>query len=165
MGGLLGGGFKYFSFSPLPEEIIKFDYNTFQMDWNHQLDGDLPNLGCVFRWFFTFYHDKSPSSHHLGEYVLELFPSIWSPKRPEIFAWLEVGDRIRLAEIIRRTWGSKAKKPSNYLLNQRLSLPIPSMYGIFAKHLGGLFLGGVPDGSTTWDGQTSPTLHDGYTLR
>lgn len=31
-GGLLGGGFKYFLFSPLPQEMIKFDYNTFQMD-------------------------------------------------------------------------------------------------------------------------------------
>ena len=35
---LLGGGFKYFLFSPLPGEMIQFDYcNIFQMGWNHQL--------------------------------------------------------------------------------------------------------------------------------
>ena len=32
----LGGGFKYFWFSPLPGEMIQFDQN-FQMGWNHQL--------------------------------------------------------------------------------------------------------------------------------
>ena len=51
-GGLDGWWFQIFFFSPLPEEMIKFDYNTFQMDCNHQLDDDLPNLGCVFWWFF-----------------------------------------------------------------------------------------------------------------
>ena len=34
----LGGGFKYslFSSNPLPGEMIKFDYNIFQMGWNQQ---------------------------------------------------------------------------------------------------------------------------------
>ena len=35
--GYLGGGFKYFLFSPLLGEMIHFDY-FFQMGWNHQLD-------------------------------------------------------------------------------------------------------------------------------
>ena len=36
----LGGGFKYFSFSPLPGEMIQFDEHVFQMGWfNHHLDG------------------------------------------------------------------------------------------------------------------------------
>ena len=34
----LGGGFKYFLFSSLPEEMIQFDDHIFQMGWNHQLD-------------------------------------------------------------------------------------------------------------------------------
>ncbi len=35
----LGGGFEYFLFSPLPGEMIHFDYcNIFQMGWNHQLE-------------------------------------------------------------------------------------------------------------------------------
>ena len=35
---ILAGGFKYFLFSPLPVEMIQFDYcNIFQMGWNHQL--------------------------------------------------------------------------------------------------------------------------------
>ena len=34
---LLVGGFKYFSFSPLPGEMIPFDEHIFQMGWNHQL--------------------------------------------------------------------------------------------------------------------------------
>ena len=29
--GYLGGGFKYFLFSPLPGEIIQFDEHIFQM--------------------------------------------------------------------------------------------------------------------------------------
>ena len=34
----LGGGFKYFLFSPLPGEMMKFDEHIFQMGWfNHQL--------------------------------------------------------------------------------------------------------------------------------
>ena len=33
----LGGGFKYFLFSPLPGEMIQFDEHIFQMGWNHQL--------------------------------------------------------------------------------------------------------------------------------
>ena len=34
----LGGGFKYFVFSPLHVEIIQFDEHIFQMGWfNHQL--------------------------------------------------------------------------------------------------------------------------------
>ena len=37
----LCGGFKYFSFSPLPGEDSHFDYsNIFQVGWNHQLDKD-----------------------------------------------------------------------------------------------------------------------------
>ena len=33
----LSGGFKYFLFSPLPGEMIQFDYsNIFQLGWNHQ---------------------------------------------------------------------------------------------------------------------------------
>ena len=36
---LLGGGFKYFLFSPLPGEMIQFDEHIFQMGWfNHQLE-------------------------------------------------------------------------------------------------------------------------------
>ena len=32
----LGGGFKYFLFSPLPGEMIQFDEHIFQMGWfNH----------------------------------------------------------------------------------------------------------------------------------
>ena len=34
---LLGGGFKYFFFEPLPGETIRFD-ESFQMGWNHQPD-------------------------------------------------------------------------------------------------------------------------------
>ena len=34
----LGGGFKYFSFSPLPGEDSQFDMHIFQMGWNHQLE-------------------------------------------------------------------------------------------------------------------------------
>ena len=34
----LGGGFKYFLFSPLPGEMIQFDEHFFQMGWNHQLE-------------------------------------------------------------------------------------------------------------------------------
>ena len=34
----LGGGFRYFLFSPLPGEMIQFDEHIFQMGWfNHQL--------------------------------------------------------------------------------------------------------------------------------
>ena len=33
----LGGGFKYFLFSPLPGEMIRFDEHIFQMGWSHQL--------------------------------------------------------------------------------------------------------------------------------
>ena len=34
----LGGGFKYFLFSPLSGEMIQFDEHTFQTGWfNHQL--------------------------------------------------------------------------------------------------------------------------------
>ena len=34
----LGGGFKYFLFSPLPGEMVEFDEHIFQMGWfNHQL--------------------------------------------------------------------------------------------------------------------------------
>ena len=37
---ILGGGFKYVLFSPLPREMIQFDEHIFQMGWwkNHQLD-------------------------------------------------------------------------------------------------------------------------------
>ena len=36
---LLGGGFTYFSFSPLPGEVIQFDDHIFQRGWfNHQPD-------------------------------------------------------------------------------------------------------------------------------
>ena len=34
----LGGGFKYFLFSPLPGEKIPILTNIFQMGWNHQLE-------------------------------------------------------------------------------------------------------------------------------
>ena len=34
---ILGGGFKYFLFSPLLWEMIQFDDHIFQMGWNHQL--------------------------------------------------------------------------------------------------------------------------------
>ena len=35
--GYLGGGFKYFLFSPLPGEDFQFDEHIFQMGWfNHQ---------------------------------------------------------------------------------------------------------------------------------
>ncbi len=44
----LGGGFKYFLFSPLPGEMIQFDYsNIFQMGWNHQLDDVSCELSCL----------------------------------------------------------------------------------------------------------------------
>ena len=33
----VGGGFKYFSCSPLLREIIQFDEHMFQMGWNHPL--------------------------------------------------------------------------------------------------------------------------------
>ena len=34
----LGGGFKYFVFSPLPGEMIQFDEHIFQIGWfNHQV--------------------------------------------------------------------------------------------------------------------------------
>ena len=33
----LGGGFKYFLFSPLFGEMIQFDEDIFQMGWNYQL--------------------------------------------------------------------------------------------------------------------------------
>ena len=37
----LGGGFKYFSCSPLPGEMIQFDEHMFQMGWfNHQPEND-----------------------------------------------------------------------------------------------------------------------------
>ena len=35
--GKLGGGFKDFLFSPLLEEMIQFDEDTFHMRWDHQL--------------------------------------------------------------------------------------------------------------------------------
>ena len=37
--GLLGGGFNYVLFPPLPGEMIQFDEHIFQMGWelNHQL--------------------------------------------------------------------------------------------------------------------------------
>ena len=35
--GLLGGGFKCYSFPPLPVEMIRFLTNIFQMGWNHHL--------------------------------------------------------------------------------------------------------------------------------
>ncbi len=39
---MLGAGFKYFFFSPLPGEMIQFDEHIFQMGWfNHQLE-------CIF---------------------------------------------------------------------------------------------------------------------
>ena len=34
---LLGGGFKYLLFSPVPGEMIESD-SCFQMGWNHQVD-------------------------------------------------------------------------------------------------------------------------------
>ena len=35
---ILGGGFKYFLFSPLPGEMIQFDEHIFQRGWfNHHL--------------------------------------------------------------------------------------------------------------------------------
>ena len=37
----LGGGFKHFLISPLPEEMIQFDERIFQMGWNHQLESML----------------------------------------------------------------------------------------------------------------------------
>ena len=36
----LGGGFKYFLFSPLFGDMIQFDEHIFQMGWNHQLEYD-----------------------------------------------------------------------------------------------------------------------------
>ena len=36
-GGVLGGGFKHFLFSPLFGEDVQFDENIFQMGWNHRL--------------------------------------------------------------------------------------------------------------------------------
>ena len=33
----IGGGFKYFLFSPLFGEMIQFDDHIFQRGWNHQL--------------------------------------------------------------------------------------------------------------------------------
>ena len=37
----LAGGFKYFLFSPLPGEMIRFDEHIFQMGWfNHQVDNE-----------------------------------------------------------------------------------------------------------------------------
>jgi len=35
---ILGGGFKYFLFSTLLGEMIKFDDHIFRMGWNHQLE-------------------------------------------------------------------------------------------------------------------------------
>ena len=49
----LGGGFEYFLCSPLPVELIQFDYYVFfQVGWNHQLvsynplktEGTFPHL-------------------------------------------------------------------------------------------------------------------------
>ena len=37
LGVILGGGFKYFLFSPIPGETIQVDEHIFQMGWNHQL--------------------------------------------------------------------------------------------------------------------------------
>ena len=39
----LGGGFKYSLFSPLPGEIMQFDWYIFQMCWNHQPVKDFAN--------------------------------------------------------------------------------------------------------------------------
>ena len=45
----LGGGFKYFLFSPLPGEMIQFDEHIFQMGWfNHQLGFQLRHVSSRF---------------------------------------------------------------------------------------------------------------------
>ena len=67
----LGGGFKYFLFSSLPGEMIKFDYsNIFQMGWfNHQLETppekvnlDLTNIPL-----------KHPKQDLLRRYYLDVY--------------------------------------------------------------------------------------------
>ena len=51
----LGGGFKYFLFSPLFGEDFQFDEHIFQMGWfNHQPVMFTPN-------FLSFYPDASGS--------------------------------------------------------------------------------------------------------
>ena len=42
----LGGGFKHFLFSPLPGEMIQFDY-IFQQGWSHQLVNPLISTNQV----------------------------------------------------------------------------------------------------------------------
>ena len=38
-------------------------FRTLEIEYLHS-----PKLGICLRWFFTFYHGKSPLKHHLGEY-------------------------------------------------------------------------------------------------
>ena len=78
--GYLGGGFKYFLFSPLPGEDFQFDEHIFQMGWfNHQgvlgipfvkfsgggseaasplflLDGDLGGVGGLMWYWWNFWN-------------------------------------------------------------------------------------------------------------
>ncbi len=46
--GELGGGFKYFLFSPLLGEMIQFDKHILQMGWNHELEN------CVWKFWWIF---------------------------------------------------------------------------------------------------------------
>ena len=62
---LLGGGFNYFLFLPLPGEMIQFDVHIFQMGWfNHQLvlleKGRSLGLSPGASLFQTFPFDRIP---------------------------------------------------------------------------------------------------------
>ena len=55
----LGGGFKYFLFSPLFGEMIQFDEHIFQMGWNHQV-----GIVCLFWMSINPYYPNSCFINH-----------------------------------------------------------------------------------------------------
>ncbi len=80
----LGGGFKYFLFSPLLGEDSHFDKHIFQMDWNHQLVNDNTHFWYTTSWFHCvekstgsaiLWEDQAPGDEmgHLGTMAVKCF--------------------------------------------------------------------------------------------
>ena len=102
---ILGGGFKYLLFSPLPGEMIQIDEHIFQMGWNHQLVNQFHqfpfgflhliftlhesrfSLGPIFRFDSCTWKNLATGSHQMKKRFEANVPYFFYPNKqlePEV---------------------------------------------------------------------------------